>query len=356
MKRKGGNACFAGEYMASRGYFAGANGEEGFVSYFGQALSDIERVYVLKGGCGCGKSALMKRVAAEAQRRGEDAERIYCASDPASLDGVVLKDRGIAIVDGTAPHEISPRLPGAADSIVNLGDYWNAGVLRQRVEEIRRLSGEKESWRKRAEGLLRAAGVLRSEGDRLTEGALLKSKLCAAAERTVRRIAPTGKGGEQTRLRRAFCADGYTIAADYGERRTVPVRDPHGIAHVFLAALSTAARSRRLSLTLSPDPLCPRKLDGVLIEDTGTLYTVDSRCEGERPINTERFIDRAALAPLRHRLRFISRIVRELEAEAADALAESRRCHMRLESIYTPTMDFSAVDKRAEAMIKEIFA
>lgn len=353
MKRKGGRPVFTGEYMASIGYFAGANGEEGFVSYFSKALEGVGRVYILKGGCGCGKSALMKSVAAEARHRGEEVERIYCASDPKSLDGVILRGRGVAVMDGTAPHELSPRLPGAADTIINLGDYWDAGALRRRLGEISRLTAEKEAWQRRASGLLKAAGALRAEEDAMLEKAVLADKLKAAAGRTVQKMGRGGKGKVSVRLRRSFCAQGYVTAEDYGEKRLVPLKDPHGIGHRFLAALRDAALAAGFSLILSPDPLCKGRLDGVLIEETGTLYAVG---EGEHPINTERFIHKAALSTLRPRLRLTARLIKSLEEEARQALGESRNRHSRLEDIYTPTMHFGAVDKRTAALMKEIFA
>ena len=47
-------------------FFLGANTPSGFYSLYDQMLDPAEarRVFLLKGGAGCGKSSLMKRVAA----------------------------------------------------------------------------------------------------------------------------------------------------------------------------------------------------------------------------------------------------------------------------------------------------
>ena len=87
-------------------YFLGANCGSGFYSLYGQ-LIDLEtarRVYILKGGPGCGKSTLMKMVGKTLEEAGARAEYILCSGDPDSLDGVVFPELGAALVDGTAPH------------------------------------------------------------------------------------------------------------------------------------------------------------------------------------------------------------------------------------------------------------
>ena len=86
--------------------FLGANTPDGFVHYFDKLkeMYNLKNLYILKGTPGCGKSTFMKKFASAF-----DSSKIYfyCSADPNSLDGVVLEDLGVAIVDGTAPHEIN---------------------------------------------------------------------------------------------------------------------------------------------------------------------------------------------------------------------------------------------------------
>ncbi len=106
-------------------YFACANSCKGFVDYFPDILREMNRIFILKGGPGTGKSTLMKRIGGYFANQGEPVEHIYCSSDPSSLDGVILRNRGIAVVDGTAPHVVEPKAPGAVEEYVNLGISWN---------------------------------------------------------------------------------------------------------------------------------------------------------------------------------------------------------------------------------------
>ena len=91
-------------------YFLGANSPTGFYSLYDQLLppEQASAIYILKGGPGCGKSTMMRRVAALAQEAGEPVEYILCSGDPDSLDAILLPGKKAALVDGTAPHGTAP--------------------------------------------------------------------------------------------------------------------------------------------------------------------------------------------------------------------------------------------------------
>ena len=88
--------------------FLGANTSRGFRSLYEEAVSGLapERLYVLKGSAGCGKSGLMKRIADHAAERGRSVIRVLCSGDPDSLDGVALPELGFAFFDGTSPFKL----------------------------------------------------------------------------------------------------------------------------------------------------------------------------------------------------------------------------------------------------------
>ena len=69
----------------------------------------------------------------ELEQAGYTAQRVLCSSDPDSLDGVIFPQIRACIADGTSPHVIEPRFPGAVEELVNLGDYWDEEQLRERL-------------------------------------------------------------------------------------------------------------------------------------------------------------------------------------------------------------------------------
>ncbi|UFT98723.1 PRK06851 family protein [Radiobacillus kanasensis] len=119
-----------------RNYYAGGNTAKGFYNLFDSNLQGLESVYILKGGPGTGKSSLIKRLSDTWKERGYDVERIHCSSDPDSLDGLIIPDLKFGVFDGTAPHVLEPKAPGAIENYLNLGIAWDTESLEESREEI----------------------------------------------------------------------------------------------------------------------------------------------------------------------------------------------------------------------------
>ena len=121
-------------------YFAAANGRDGFYSYFKECFDrpEIEKLYVIKGAPGTGKSKFMNDVSALAEAKGGYVKYYYCSSDPNSLDGVIARTESgaVAILDGTAPHNRDAVIPGAIDEIANLGDAFDSDKLKIDKQKI----------------------------------------------------------------------------------------------------------------------------------------------------------------------------------------------------------------------------
>ena len=113
-----------------RKMFPGGNTTKGYYFLFEYMIQPaVNRVYIIKGGPGTGKSSLMNFISREMTGRGYEVEHHHCATDPDSLDGLVIPDLGVALLDGTAPHAFDPKNPGIAEEIVNLAEYWDDTVI-----------------------------------------------------------------------------------------------------------------------------------------------------------------------------------------------------------------------------------
>lgn len=119
-----------------RNFYAGGNTAKGFYSLYESSLSGLSRLYILKGGPGTGKSSLMKAIGHKMAKKGHDIEFLHCSSDNQSIDGVIIPSLKIGVVDGTAPHIIEPKAPGAIEEYVNLGVAWNSKTLETNKEKI----------------------------------------------------------------------------------------------------------------------------------------------------------------------------------------------------------------------------
>ncbi|MBR5218964.1 MAG: PRK06851 family protein [Clostridia bacterium] len=115
----------------SKSYFVCANSSGGFVNFFPQVLCDMEKVYIIKGGPGTGKSTMMKKIGEYFEKKSYDAEYIRCSSDPKSLDGVIIRELKVLVADGTAPHVIEPTAPGAIEEYVCLSGAMDSKYLKE---------------------------------------------------------------------------------------------------------------------------------------------------------------------------------------------------------------------------------
>ncbi len=143
-------------------FFGAANSYSGFKSFFDRIFTpeDFEKIYVIKGGPGTGKSSFMRKLADAFFTLGYEIEHIYCSSDPNSLDGVIIKSKSkkIALLDGTAPHERDAKIPGAFDEIINLGESIDKRILSPQKKNILELQKEKQEAYKTAYFYLSSAG------------------------------------------------------------------------------------------------------------------------------------------------------------------------------------------------------
>ena len=87
--------------------FPGGNTAQGFYSFYESVLQGMDRIFIIKGGPGTGKSSLMRRIGLAMADRGYNVEFLCCSSDNDSLDGIIISELKLAMVDGTAPHEES---------------------------------------------------------------------------------------------------------------------------------------------------------------------------------------------------------------------------------------------------------
>ena len=142
-----------------RHYFPGNNTPLGFFSYYKHILGQREanKIVCIKGGPGTGKSTFMNRIAEYFASMDEDIDYLHCSADENSLDGIVLKDRRIAVIDGTSPHITDPVTPGAVDKIVNLGEFWDEDAIAVNKSEIIDLNEETSRWYRIAYNYLSAA-------------------------------------------------------------------------------------------------------------------------------------------------------------------------------------------------------
>lgn len=346
--------------------FAASNSCQGFKNYYGEVFTDnrIDRLHIIKGGPGTGKSHFMKSVARYAREQGYTATEYYCSSDPASLDGIILARAGVptvGLLDGTAPHVCEPAVPGARDEIVNLGQFWNPKALVGKRETIAALGQEKSTAYARAYACLRAAGEMNAVADSLSERAVRADRLTALAVRLLRHE-PTGEHFEAIpALRRAVSMAGkHTLHSYEAAARTLLLpEDCYGLGHRLTRALLSLSETRRLRVFVSYDPVYPTQIDGLLYPDTGLCILLGDAAPREdtptRAISLRRYADPEVLRETRNEFRRATALRETLVDTALRHLASAAGFHFDLEKIYAAAMDFRAKEAFTERFCQEEF-
>ena len=333
--------------------FAAANTADGFYSHFPMLFDPLcgrwQKIYIIKGGPGTGKSSFMKRAAEYAEKKGLYVERCYCSSDTRSLDGIRIPAIGAAMLDGTAPHTVDPILPGAVEEIINLGMFFDTGMLGGKRDAIRALQEENTANHLRAKRYLHAAGAVHETVRALSSEAFLADKAANTARRLVQKLPRECEPSVEERFVTAISAQGV-VHLPTAERHgmCIYVTD-NGRAPLFFDALVGAARERGVSYVRYASPLRPAETEGISFPSSGVTYftdryAADAQEETARPINVGRFYDTARLRDCRARMRFARACEMSLLEGACEALAAAGRVHDALEAHYIAAMDFGALD------------
>ena len=348
--------------MQNAVFFLGANAPDGFCSLFGELQRPpVTRFHILKGGPGNGKSTYLRAVADAAEAAGMATERILCASDPDSLDGLYLPQTGWAWVDGTSPHVAEPRLPGARDIYVNLGALWDADRLTEEAERLEALFTVHAAMQGRAARYIRAAGAIREAVGTLPER-VFSEKLAKRAAGIALREFGRGAGTRGTLHRRFLAAITprgpvclYETAFALCEKVYV-LEDPMGIAAPMLEILQEAALNAGFDVWACLHPLAPGTLHHLLVPEAGTAFVSSDlifRCprEGARHIHMDTLMERGPT--LRRKLREHRRLLKSLLAAACGTLREAKALHDEIEEVYASGVDFDALHRAASGAAAE---
>lgn len=351
-------------------YFLGANSPTGFYSLYSHLLppDQARAIYILKGGPGCGKSTLMRRVAARMEQEGMQTEYILCSGDPASLDAVVFPQLKAALVDGTSPHVVEPKYPGAVERYVNVGDCYDKTALWElRSEIMDAMSGYQGCYQRAYRCLGASAELFEDQRSALLTQAL-SDKLAKRARGILLREIPKRKSAAPGQVKQRFLGavthQGSLCLFDTALAqcsRIYELTDSSGLAHELLIHLLAGAVSNGYDVVACPDPMAPERLAHLLIPQLSLAFLTSTPSlpfpgKPYRRIRLDAAADREVLRRNRPRLRFAKKVSSALLEEGVDCLAQAKAMHDHLEAIYNPHVDFSLVEKMADQIGTEFLS
>ena len=365
----------------TRHYFPGNNTPEGFFSYYGYIMGQREasKIICIKGGPGTGKSTFLKKVGARRTEAGEPVDFLHCSADENSLDGIIAVDQRVAIIDGTSPHVIDPITPGAVDSIINFGDFWNDRKIGECKEDIIASNEECSRWYKIAYNYLSAAKCaydsmagIHSEGIEVSEIYKLAADII---DREYKRYDISLKAG---RIKKFF-ATGITPSGTVSYvktllpdvRRIYFVNVPEGCGNSgFMNILMEGAVYRGFDVEAYYCSMDPReKIEHLIVPGLSLAFVTTNKWHDLEPwvitgeedqmreitmIDISDFESAYFLEKQSGLLGRLSGHYSAMMQEGIEALTQAKRNHDRVEEMYVRNMNFEKIDRLVEKTVEDI--
>ncbi len=346
--------------------FPGGNTAKGFYSYYEYIVgSDATKFFIIKGGPGVGKSSFMKKIALDMLEKGYDVEFHQCSSDNGSLDGIVITDLKIGIIDGTAPHVVDPKHPGAVDEILNFGDFWDEEGIRKNRENIVSITADISKLFKRAYRFLAAAKSIRDDMEVIYEEALDIGRLNFAVSKLKNEILSgipyNQKEGKARHLfGSAFSPDGmvdyYDTILDTVEKIIyVNGYYVNGISKVMEEIVEEASK-KGLFVEVYHEPMIETNIETVLIPDLNLALTSSGKYSRKHTklFDFEEFMDTEVIDKYEDYLEEDKRLANDLIARGLANIGAAKKQHDILEDFYIPNMNFKEIDKYKEEILNRI--
>ncbi|QUI21918.1 ATPase [Vallitalea pronyensis] len=356
-----------------RHYFPGGNTTRGFFSYYDYILPQEEatRIICLKGGPGVGKSTYMKRLGTAMEEKGFEVEYMHCSSDPHSLDGVVFPQIKVALIDGTAPHVVDPKNPGAVDEIIHLGDYWNEEGIRKNRKQILLVNKVVGKLFARAYRYLKAAKPVYDDMATIHDEALDHSGVYIEAEKVINKHLKKHKASNKPGYVRKLFASAITpkglvnyLETVIGGNETIyrVIGEPGTQTSKLLELVKESAISKGFDVEAFYCPIDPaNKLEHLVIKKLGVAFittndfhnidVVDAEC-----IDMNKYLNYAIIDQYFDVLQYDFKVYSELLDSAIRTIHDAKKSHDYMETLYIPHMDFDKVKEAGVVMLERIMA
>lgn len=341
-------------------YYAGGNTARGFHNLFESNLKGLDRLFILKGGPGTGKSTLMKAIGKKWNDEGYDVEYIHCGSDNGSIDGVILRELSVGIVDGTSPHVIEPKAPGAIEEYVNLGEAWNSKKLAQNKSEILKLSEAISADFQTAYDTFHKALLVHDEWEEIYIENMDYDKANKLTDELMHLFFSKKVNKEAKVYHRFLGAATPKGAVDFVPNLTEGLKKRYFIKgrpgsgkSTLLKKLAANAEASGFDVEIYHCGFDPNSLDMIIVRELGFAIfdsTAPHEYFPERPGDSiidmyEKTITPGTDEKYFDDLKEISGRYSEKMKEAISYLANAKRKHDELEKYYISAMDFSKLDQ-----------
>lgn len=355
-----------------REFYPGGNTSYGFYSFYDFIIDkDATRIFLLKGGPGVGKSTFMRAIGEVMLEKGFDVEYHTCSSDNNSIDGVVLPALKIALIDGTAPHIVDPKTPGAVDEIIHLGDFWDERGLRAYKAELLHARARVSRMFKTAYSSLKEAKIIQEEW----ESYITESMDFAPVNKIIRYVVKevfSGVEPDFSRMAKARHLFGSAITPQGAVNKLSSIlidvknvyvlRGEPGVGKsTFMGKMLARAEDIGINTEVYHCPLDPEKLDFLVIPKLKVAFIngteplqIDLRKFSTTEIDFDQFLDPDILDLYEKEIDSCKERFWDAYNRAIYYIGEAKKVHDEMEGYYIPNMNFAASNAKKDEILSRI--
>lgn len=351
-----------------RHLFPGGNTSKGFYSFYRYILSqeDANRIICIKGGPGTGKSSFMKKIGKHFGEMGYSIEYHHCSSDNNSLDGVVIKELKVALLDGTSPHIVDPINPGAVDEILNVGVALDSTFLAKNKKEIIKINKEIGKSFKRAYRFLGSAKSIHEDWSILNSESLKPLAVPELIDTIFASLpidsSKLGYGNDRHIFSTAFTPDGIvSFNEDLSKEaeNLIVIKGGPGLGKSeLLRKIGSRLQKSGYFVEYLHDPFIPERIENILVPEASIgIFTTNEISNINYPSVTYNMYDLCSKSALTDRVDEVLYDQKQFDSLVSKGLScikNSKALHDQLESYYIQAMDFSVVDIFYNETVKKI--
>lgn len=344
-------------------YFAGGNTLNGFINLYNNIAGkhDRNRLYIIKGGSGVGKSTLLRKVAKEFIDRDYLVEYYHCTSDISSLDGICIPQFKIAMVDGTNPHIIEPSLVNITDFTIDLSKYIDISQVINKREQVTRILDDKANCFKLAYESIATLGTLYLSNARIIANNINRNKMTELTDTILSKIDYSSLYTDSPRqlFEGAITADGEVYLENtLANEKVIYLSGNQQVSSILLAEIYEQLKYKNAIKEVRYSPISTSSIYGLTIGDT--ILTVNPNTTTVQSINYIELSTNKMLTTLNSndKLAFEYNCTMQeiLMNHICEFLTLAQKQHQLIELVYTPAVNFAPINYLTNELIQDLLS
>lgn len=184
--------------------YIGAHTSVGYTSLLHDWIDQLKRLYILHGSTYKLKSAFLKKLGQKIHEFGTPITYLHSLQDVNELEGLIIPDHSIMVIDGNTDHSIKLSRPGIRDILVDFSAAYVEDTIHQMEKDLLQ---EEKQIKELKEGMYQhfaLAKAAHEQKEKIYVSAMDMYKANAVAQELIRKIFQSKTNVEEAKEQRYF--------------------------------------------------------------------------------------------------------------------------------------------------------